>query len=416
MCYLKSGSDTEARAALDKLIREFPEQEQLVAQARDQLASVQPALALEAVPWEDGESLDYRISLAATGKVLGALYMTAESAEVDGIDAWQLELRKFVPAANNDAVSRVLVDRNTQRPISSEVRSGLTGDADTTYGPEGAEITSQAADGIRVDYHRDVYDNEQSMQLIRMLPLEEGYKTSISFLVAWTAQVIAVGVEVKGKELCQVPAGEFDCYAVELEIGKSAKGAAGHKQTLWYSTGPGRYMVKMETGGALIELAKIGRTGPGEPAAFSLDDFGLSGTVPAGWHSYHYRVPDRDNKAMVRVLDPDAEAIGAIEVDRCPNGNCPPLKSSAERELEGARERFEAYELREGGWTERTIDGRPAISFIGDYKRDGESWVQYRIYTMTDDLRVELIFRAPADRFEELRPAYDSVADNLKAK
>jgi hypothetical protein len=119
---------------------------------------------------------------------------------------------------------------------------------------------------------------------------------------------------------------------------------------------------------------------------------------------------------MVRVLDPNAEAIGAIEVDRCPNGNCPPLKSSAERELGGARERFEAYELREGSWTERTIDGRPAISFIGDYKRDGESWVQYRIYTMTDDLRVELIFRAPADRFEELRPAYDSVVDNLKAK
>ncbi len=92
------------------------------------------------------------------------------------------------------------------------------------------------------------------------------------------------------------------------------------------------------------------------------------------------------------------------------------LKQMAERELSGAKERFEAYELREGSWTERTIAGHPAISFVGDYMRDGKTWVQYRLYTLTDDLRLEFIFRTPADRFEGLRAAFDSVAENLKAE
>ena len=54
-----------------------------MAQAREQLAAAQPALALGPVPWEDGESLRYSIALP-TGKVIGSMYLGAESTEVDG--------------------------------------------------------------------------------------------------------------------------------------------------------------------------------------------------------------------------------------------------------------------------------------------------------------------------------------------
>jgi hypothetical protein len=241
---------------------------------------------------------------------------------------------------------------------------------------------------------------------MRMLPLEAGYKVRINLLPTWTAHIIDVGLEVTGKETCQVPAGDFDCYAVVADVG----------QTTWLSTGPERYPVKLKGGGVVVELVEIGRTEPGAPVAYGLEEFGFSGTLPAGWLSHEHRPPGRANKATYRLLDPAAEAISSLEVDRCPNGNCPSLKQTAERELSGAEERFEAYELREGSWTERTIDGRPAISFVGDYMRNEKPWVQYRIYTITDDLRLELIFRTPLDHFEELRAVFDSIAENLKAE
>ncbi len=405
MCYLKTGSDAEARVALAKLIRDFPEQEQLVAQAREQLAAARPALATGPAPWTDGESLEYRITLP-TGKAIGHMYLMAESTEVEGTAAWRLDLRRFVfTNADNYGVSRVLVDRDTQRPISSTVRHGILGNADATFGPDGVEITGAATD-THVDSDQEIYDNEQSMHLMRTLPLEPGYKTRVNFLPTWTGQIVETGLEVTGKETCQVPAGEFECHVVDLDIG----------QTLWFSTGPERYPLKIKAGGAIVELVEIGRTDSGASVAFDLEDFGFSSVLPAGWVSYEHRTPGRANKAMVRFLDPDAAAISAVEVDRCPNGRCPELKQTAERELTGARERFDGYELREGSWTERTIDGRPAISFVGDYARNGKPWVQYRLYTITEALRLEFIFRTPADRFEELRAGFDSVASNLKAK
>jgi hypothetical protein len=172
--------------------------------------------------------------------------------------------------------------------------------------------------------------------------------------------------------------------------------------------------VKIEGGGVLVELAEIGHRDSGAPVAFGLKKFGFSGTLPAGWMTHEFEI--RKNKSIIRFLDPEAATLSVVEVDRCPRGGCPPLQKMAEHELAGARRRFEDYELREESWTERKIDDRPAISFVGDYMRGGKPWVQYRLYTFTDDVRLELIFRTPAERFDDLRATFDSVAESLRAE
>ena len=410
MCYLKSGRDAQARVALDTLIDEFPEQAQLVAQAREQIAAAQPALALGPVPWEDGEFLKYQIRLP-TGQVVGYQYLMAESIVVDGLDAWRLEQRSGGPGGVWR--SRVLVDRHTQRPISSTVRHPTLGNVDATYGPDGVQITGGGT-ATHVDRAREIYDNEQWMHLVRMLPLEPGYKAKISYLPTWTAVVNDEGLEVTGIEGCQVPAGDFDCYVLDLDVGNGQD-----NQTSWYSTGPEQYPLKIKAGGVITELVEIGRSQPGAPVPFDMEAFGFSGTLPAGWWLHVHSVSRKAKQAMqatLLLLDPDAQTESTFEVYRCSKRGCPSLQETAERELAGAKRHFDAYEMRQGSWTERTIDGRPAISFVGDYLRNGTPWVQYRLYTFTSDANLELIFKTPVDRFEGLRAAFDSVAENLETE
>lgn len=403
MCHVKRGDDGAARLALERLIRDFPEQEALVAQARTNLAAVQPDIELDPVPWVDGEFLAYQMSLA-TGKVLGSLFLMAESTTVDGVEAWQLEIRRFgFTQADNYGVSRALVEASTQRPIRSSIRHGVLGHADAVYGPDGVTLIADGEETV-LDFKMPVYDNDQSMHHIRMLPLAPGYETTLHYLPIWTGKAIEVGLKVKGTEQCQVPAGDFECLKVVLDIG----------QTLWISTGPERYPVKVKAEGVDIELASIGRTEPGAPVPFALEDFGLSGTLPTAWLFHDYRA--RADKAMVRFLDPEAAAISAIEVDRCPHGRCPTLEETAQRELKGAERRFQDFALRPDSWMERSIDGHPAISFVGTYRKKDTPWVQYRIYTLTDELRLELIFRTPEARFEELRDTFDTIVESLRAR
>src|ERR1017187_7804706 len=61
-CYLKKNRPADATAAFEKLIREFPNEKQLVAQSREYLPS---GLTLGPVPWVDGERMQLNIALAS---------------------------------------------------------------------------------------------------------------------------------------------------------------------------------------------------------------------------------------------------------------------------------------------------------------------------------------------------------------
>lgn len=404
LCHTKSGNETEARSTFERLIQDYPKQERLVAEARERLSAMKSDLHLEPVPWTDGESLGYRMSLP-TGKMVGTMQLLAEAVTVEGVDAWMLELRRFVYLqADNYGVSHAWIDRETQRPIRSSIRHGILGHADATYGPDGAEVSS--GDTVtQVSSTYELYDNDQALHLIRSLPLAPGYKTRVAVLPIWTGQVLETGLEVKGIERCKVPAGEFECFEVVLDI----------DQTYWVSTGPERYPLKVEGEGLMIELAAIGRSNSWSSRSFGIEEMEFSGALPPGWMPYVQRSPGRSDRAAVRLLDPRAGSISSLEVDRCPRKGCPPLDEMVEKELAGARKRFDHYELREESWSELTIAGQPAIGFVGDFERDGEPWVQYRLYTLANNTRFELIFRTPAETFDEFREEFDFIVESLEA-
>ncbi len=403
LCLLKQGSTADANDAFDTLIRTYPDQASLVAQARQQLAAAPSELTLDPAPWADGEFLTYHLGLP-TGRRVGILFQMAHAVQVDGEDTWQLEVRRLVANnADNYGVSRVLVNPDSQRPLRSMFRHGLLGNADVRYETDGVVVSRQAGEH-RLAHSPALFDNEQALHLLRTLPLEPGYRAELSLLLPWTGEATDAVIEVTDTEPCEVPAGAFECHVVKLDMGKMV-------QTLWYTTSPERYLARVEASGVLVELAEIGRIALDETVPFGMDDFGFGGSLPAGWLLDERRSAERVNSALIRFLDPEAAVIAAVEINRCQR--CPGLVESTERELEGAIGRFEGFAMRDGSWTERAIGGRAAISFIGDYVRNGEPWVQYRLYTFIENVRLEFIFRTPVGRFEQLRPTLDAIAESV---
>lgn len=101
------------------------------------------------------------------------------------------------------------------------------------------------------------------MHLIRRLPLAVGYETTLPLFVIFNGQLIDIGLEVTAIETVEVPAGTFECYKVDLAIQK----------TLWFSTGPERYMVKLDGAGVITELTEIGTRKIDEPITYEDEDW-----------------------------------------------------------------------------------------------------------------------------------------------
>jgi hypothetical protein len=219
----------------------------------------------------DGERLRLALTLP-TGLDIGALELRADLVESGGKKAWKVGRRM---AGGAHMLSAVEVDAENFHPIASYWSMSILGTATALFKPGAVEIQREGdPDSKTVQTDRILYDNEQVMHMLRMLPLQVGYKTMIPVITSLGGgTIISLGVEVPKKEVIETPVGKFDSYKVELNI----------NQTFWISDDEHRYLVKFDAGGALALLESVWQHQAGAPVPFQDDKLGVVLTAPSDW-------------------------------------------------------------------------------------------------------------------------------------
>ncbi len=165
MCYHKKKDYAEATAAFEKVVRDYPDQKDLVALASKYLSGAMPLLP---PPWVDGEEMQLDIKFP-TGFKLGTACYRIKAGETNGQKIWRLSSRLF---AGTQQASRVEAEAESFKPIHCWWKINVMAETDVTYAPGYAEVRLVGAkQPKKVDLSGVVYDNEQAMQLIRRLPL-----------------------------------------------------------------------------------------------------------------------------------------------------------------------------------------------------------------------------------------------------
>jgi hypothetical protein len=407
MCYHKKKNYAEATAAFQKVVHDYPDQKDLVALASKYLAGAMP---LGPAPWVDGEEMQLDIKFP-TGFKVGTACYRVRAGETNGQKIWRLSSRLM---AGTQQASRVEVEAETFKPLHCWWKISVVGEVDVTYLPERAEIRSVGTDAVKkVDLGGLVYDNEEAAQLLRRLPLSAGYETTLRiFTGLGGGNIIPLGIKVVGEERVEVAAGTFDCYKVELSpVG----------QTFWCSTDVHHYLVKFEAGGVVAELARVTQRKAGEPVPYHDSEYGFSLTAPADWVFFRSDVKDEKKASRVIVLDPDAVATVAVNVgSRRVFGpkTEQPLRDWVQKELiEGeAVMTLKALKIRPESWKERTLDGHPALSVLGDFEEGKEKKIGYAVTSAGTTHTAVFTLIVPAKDFESSQPAFEAIVDSYKEK
>ncbi len=407
VCHLKKGDSGAATEAFERVLAEYPEQEQLVARVRAQLPNnEEEALELLPAPWEDGEAARMKLTLAS-GLPVRFLILTADTTELDGVELWRLRIRhQFFSDPTNQTLRQVLARRDTMVPVASVYRCPGGGHFDARY-RDGAVTIETIGAGARREEKLDgpTFDREELYHLVRRLPLEVGSKETIRSISTMAGAAGPAEVEVKAKETVTVPAGELECYRVEI----------GGLLVLWYSTDPSRTLVKLEAAGLVAELEEVYVREPGRESLVSgrMDEqSGFSVTLPPDWLSYR-----RDDQGIeaIHLLDPNAETVAKIEIrrPRVDDGGCI-FQAAAPLKLAQLRTALSGYELRKGSWSEREVAGWPAVSFAGNYRVANRELVNYWTFVESGDFCVDFTLDVAADRFEPLRTAFESIIESYQ--
>ena len=403
LCLEKKGRDAEAQAAFKAVIENFPNAKELVAQAREHLPS---DIKLLPAPWKMGERMQLCMALP-TGLNVGTMIYMVDDAERDGKPITRCSTRGLVTINGSSSYSWVECETETFKPYESFWRHTLLGEAAAKYSDTSVTITAVGRqDPFTLDFSPPAFDNEQACELFRRLPLEVGFKKTLTIVTSLGGTAIPLTVEVTGKESITVPAGTFECYKMVLSIG----------QTFWVSTDEHRYVVKFVAGGVVAELTKVWQAEPGKGETLSGDGFAL--TLPSGWLSYGQK-EDEPGKYAIALLDPTALASSEMAVRPASQLNDAERKSTkawTESFLGKLNKRFTDFQLSEAGLVDAKVGGHAATEMVANFTDSGKKMRMFGVAVIGNQSAASMSFTTTADKFDELRPQFEAVVNGFEIK
>ncbi len=402
-CLVKKNHNVEATAAFQKLIHDYPNEKELIAQARVYLPK---QLEFGPVPWVDGERMQLNITLASGADIGVCEYRADYVQQANGHTVWRVGCRLMAVV---QSVSSVDVDPDTFHPLSAHWKHSLLGEVNTVYGRDEVVVSRVETGSVLTNScEGQVLDNEEAMHAIRRLPLKVGYKTTLPiFSTLGSSTMISIPLEVKGKETVQVPAGKFDCVKVHLGL---------VNQDFWFSDDAHRYLVKFEAGGIDAELTAVTEHKSGQPIQFHDADTGVSFTTPADWVVWRARKGQPSGQVLIRTLDPEADtADGGVRLFLT-SSLSDAAQKSARAWIDEDLLKNTQLKVRPDSWKDVTVDGRPGVSYVADYAENGKPLVQYLFRVLGQKYSELLVITSPPDKFDALKTQFDTIVASYRTK
>jgi len=251
LCMLQKGDRSGAGHELELLEKNFSDQPDLVAKARKLIPDANTLLP---APWLDGEASQLNIKRdgAFTGEYL---YYS--------VDPWRNTVPDYQrneqysqhePAGTLQSVFLrwELVTRDSTRSIT------VRADPDTLRPLEkprqwGGSIVNLESDDLAGDatvspFVGPAIDTEQTVFLLRRLPLAPGYKTTLPVTMYPGLPPRQLELAVTAIEPVEAPAGKYNCYKVSF---------ASLGQTFWIAVEGNRPLVKFQAADVEADLVKV---------------------------------------------------------------------------------------------------------------------------------------------------------------
>ena len=299
MCLIALGEEAKGHEQLEALAHDTAADKQWAGKAAAGLAKTQ---FIHPAPWKPGEIAIYRI-LGPGNQDMGFMMAAVKETTVDGESRWA---SYFIRAGAQWGISCSIFSKETFEPVSSRLFMDGFGDFLTEHSGGGAVVVKNF-DGSDVQWQRKagestlpLYDNDQAVQLLRLLPQTIGTKVQSEIAICFSPKPLPFTMEVTAEKTVQTDAGSFDCVEIVTNIG----------QNFWISRDPSRRMIKMKVGLASIEASKFLDWNPDKPTEYTASKNGVHIVFPAG---VLWGPPIEKEKSLrLYVYPTDFSAFGGI--------------------------------------------------------------------------------------------------------
>lgn len=296
--YLDQGKRALAMTLLSDLVKKYPNEELWVSEAA---ALLPQEFVPELTPWEDGERTHYDWSLP-TGDVIGHSVSTIYGFESEGRELWRKETRFLL---NGHRATVVEFDKESFDTVYGGMVLGQMGTTRARYAENGLSVNvdySKSGANRNYDFNQRVYDNEQTADLLRQIPIELGYRMSKKIFVSFSGMPLDITFEVKSIEEMDTALGRIMCYSVEIDM-------VVQKQTIVLTADERRIPVVFLAGAIEGRLTKVETVDVKGTTTYRNDVHGFSLELPALWSPIKQRDKSDKSDQVVWLAEPMVRGV-----------------------------------------------------------------------------------------------------------
>lgn len=403
---VNAGELHSAQQQLTTFATKYPGQTKWLAFAQEALGfMVFSPEDLMPVPWRDGEQLYYQRKNLGRHVIFHNI-QTKQSGNV--ADAWQTESMFYYTDSSHRDLWQVLVEADTNMLI--EARNKMMhakGREVTAYQDKISIKDLEQNTTFSIPKTKNQYDQGLLIDVLRRLPYTQGYKTTISLLQDIDANIttLAAGQSVT------VPAGDFQCYLIEVELTTNSDTII--KAKAWISDDRHRYLVRYEVGDITDELQNVSLL-PSETRRHE-DAKGINLDLPDNW-SVFYKNSYEPTKEPT-FLQPMRVDLMAAEYNVYHRHDVDwenATMDDAVSELNSWDYSWlKSYTFNPESVEHLTVNGQPAVRFQADVVFKTEPLVYYRVAIAKAPRVAVLSFFSHKDSFDVNKTIFDQIAGSV---
>ncbi len=417
LCLLRKKDLAGAKLAFESVIKDYPEERELVARARE---SMPLGDGLLPAPWGNTEVTEYRWTIPGVTDGWSISRIAASAKDKRTV---RIQMSFYGPQLS---ASMVDVDRETMRPGPAMYRGPNARNSRTEGGagvyrlpaPELYPSSFWSRSPTRASGRTAVYAQAELLYLLRRMPLDPGNGSTIWLLAPGSAKFTALKATAAGVESVTVPAGTFECYKVRLTADESAGvpappfssvssdwGRPAEGETLWYSTTGARPLIRMEFGELRGELTSLRTSEPQGTTTYRDIGTGFSFSLPAGW-IYHARAAIGGDGNSVDLIDPESQTVIVISGK---SKRTAPENIAAELQQGAEQRRDKSLHSQ----TSSRLGGHEALTWIGN-RDEHTRRVGYITWVQSEATRLSIAFQTDAAELDGVLRRLQPILDSLR--
>ncbi|MGJ8676194.1 MAG: tetratricopeptide repeat protein [Akkermansiaceae bacterium] len=360
---------------------------------------------LQAAPWGDFDQQLYTI-VDAAGKTMGSGIITISGTEKE----WKFDERYSLANIDQVIYYSAISSKKTFLPSSGESAVGSTLKA-LIYSKIGGKCVAQPegkSDNHQITLSQPTIDGAQIMSLLRRLPLQKGFSVSVDFCLPQLGLATAK-IKVDEQVKIESPAGDFLTYPVLLQ--NFINGQKIQTMEVWVEAALPHRLIKVDSGSWGMEFIKSVTEAAESISSHQSEVCDTKVSVPDGW--YVGLDAQTGYSQQVSLLSPQMKVKAYLL-------SSPNNKESAQTVFKNdykiLQKTFPEYKIKKGTKSSFKHGNYEAISYVAEYKWEGQNIAERRCYFVKEDMCHWFVFRTPTVQYDQVKEDIETIIKAFHAE